>query len=109
MALLRNLIGGLQLNWHFSTSSPEMEVSGASSADTLRLAGLAAHGRPLRDFTRRHHLLIRALVLTLCWEVVAECIGLLAVTIFPPSSDRAAFLQAHAAFGQGQYPLAETI
>ena len=93
----------------FATSSPEADISNESLWATLKLNSVTGRKRPLREFSRRHRLLIRALVLTLVWEVVAECVGLLAVTIFPPSTDLPAFFQHHPAFQHGQYPLWETI
>lgn len=93
----------------FATSSPEADISNESLWATLKLKGMTGRKRPLQDFARRHRLLIRALALTLVWEVVAECVGLLAVTIFPPSTDLPAFFQQHPAFQHGHYPLWETI
>jgi len=93
----------------FATSTPEMKVSSALPRTTVKLDGLGRQPRPLREFLYRHRVLVRALVLTLVWEVVAECVGLLAVVIFPPSTDLPAFLQNHPAFHQGYYPPWETI
>jgi Gpi18-like mannosyltransferase len=93
----------------FATTSPEMDVSSDLPRTTVKLNGLEGQQRPLRKFLYRHRLLVRALVLTLVWEVVAECVGLLAVLIFPPSTDLPAFFQNHPAFHQGYYPLWETI
>jgi hypothetical protein len=93
----------------FATSSPQADISNESLWATLKLNGVTGRKRPLREFSRRHRVLIRALILTLVWEVVAECVGLLAVTIFPPSTDLPAFFQHHPAFQHGQYPLWETI
>ncbi|HEY7356790.1 MAG TPA: hypothetical protein VH590_10000, partial [Ktedonobacterales bacterium] len=93
----------------FATSSPQADISNESPWATLKLNGVTGRKRPLREFARRHRLLIRALILTLVWEVAAECVGLLAVTIFPPSTDLPAFFQHHPAFQHGQYPLWETI
>jgi hypothetical protein len=110
MAVLQKKFLERKANWAFATSSPETEVSpGELVKTTLKLDVWKERGRSLRDFSRRHRLLVRALVLTLVWELVAEGIGLLAVTIFPPSPDIAAFLQNHKAFRHGQYPLWEVI
>jgi Gpi18-like mannosyltransferase len=92
----------------FATTSPEMDVSSDLPRTTIKLSGLEGR-RPLRQFLFRHRLLVRALALTLVWEVVAECVGLLAVLIFPPSTDLPAFFQKHPAFQQGTYPLWQII
>jgi hypothetical protein len=109
MVLPGNFLFKLKTNWHFATRSPEADISGESLAPTVKLGGLVERGHPLRDFSRGHAVLIRALVLTLVWEVVAEFIGLLAVTTLPPTNDTAAFFQLHPAFQHGHYPLWETI
>lgn len=63
----------------------------------------------LRDFYARHRLLMRALLLTLVWEVVAQLIGYMAAVTLPPSNDVGAFLLKHSAFRQGHYPLSQTM
>ncbi len=100
---------GRGVNWSFATSSPEAEISGESLNTTQKLNGLGKRGRPLRDFVYHHRLLLRVLVLTLVWELLAQGIGLLAVALFPPSTDVSAFFQSPYAFQQGRYPLWETI
>lgn len=109
MIRLRNIIFARGGNWHFATSSPEVEVSNRPATTVLKLGDVSALRRSLRDFSRRHRLLLRALVLTLVWELLGQGIGLLAVTIFPPTNDLPAFFQKHPAFQHGRYPLWETI
>ncbi len=100
MAQLRQLLTGFGTHWRFATSSPEAGVSDKVTRSSLWLSGLVGWGRPLRDFYDRHTLLFRALVVGLIWEVIAEVIGVLAVIIFPPSGDKAAFLPgAHSLLG----------
>ncbi len=86
-----------------------MDVSAEQAKTTLEPGDLGGQKRPLREYLHRHRLLVRALALTLVWEVVAECVGLLSVLIFPPSTDVSAFLQVNPAFHLGHYPLWETI
>jgi hypothetical protein len=97
------------IHLRFATSSPETDVSDEPLEATLKLGGLGKRRLGLGDFSRRHRVLIRALALTLVWEIMAEVVGLLSATIFPPTNDVSAFFQNHPVFRQGQYPLWETI
>jgi len=63
----------------------------------------------LRDFYVHHRLLVRALLLTLAWEVAAQFIGYIAASTLPPSNDVGAFLLRHPAFQRENYPLFETM
>ena len=67
-------------------------ISDELSEASLRVFDLEKQKRSLRRFYYRHQLLIRAMGITLVWEMVAELIGLLAYSIFPATADAAAFL-----------------
>jgi Gpi18-like mannosyltransferase len=108
MVRLRNVLFG-RAAWRFATASPEMDVSVEPSAARLKLNGLMERGRGLREFSQRHRLLLRALLLTLIWELIAEAVGLLGALVFPSTPDISAFLQRHPAFRQEQFPLWESI
>lgn len=92
MAYLRNVLAGWRTTWLFATSSPEAGISDDLSETSLRLPDLRERRQSFHRFYSRHHLLIRAVIITLVWEVVAELIGILAFIIFPPVADKAAFL-----------------
>ena len=101
MVFFHKEILGRGVNWRFATSSPEAEVSGESLHDTLKLNGLGKRGRPLRDFVHHHRLLLRVLVLTLVWELLAQGIGLLAVAFFRPQRMSPPFSRVPMPFSMG--------
>ena len=92
MPQLHDVFARFRTTWHFATSSPETGISDELSGPTLRQTDFIGRRRWLRSFYDRHYLLIRALLLTLVWEVVAELIGMVAFIVFPPSNDLPAFL-----------------
>ncbi|HEU5200265.1 MAG TPA: mannosyltransferase family protein [Ktedonobacterales bacterium] len=93
MAQLRNFRAGFRASWHFATSSPEAGISEKLSGFSfIKSTDRAGRRRSFSQFYKRHYLILRALLLTLVWEVVAEVIGILAFIIFPPTNDIAAFL-----------------
>jgi Gpi18-like mannosyltransferase len=92
MAYLRNVLAGWKATWLFATSSPEADISDDLAGASLRFPDLGEQRRSFHKFYHSHRLLIRAVMITLVWEVVAELIGMLAFIIFPPTADKAAFL-----------------
>jgi Gpi18-like mannosyltransferase len=89
-------------------SQPAEVLSKPAPASSPRLGQREIVDR-LRAFQARHRLIIRALLLTLIWEMVAQIIGYVAAVTLPPSKDVAAFLLNHPAFHHKTYPLFETM
>ncbi len=105
MALFSHLPGALGARWLTVTDSPEAPPAPPASLLAQRLGDLQTRLRPVREFSSRHRLLVRALALTLVWQIVAQIVGYMAVSIFPPSQDIAAYLVNHPAFQAGHYPM----
>ncbi|HEY7122860.1 MAG TPA: mannosyltransferase family protein [Ktedonobacterales bacterium] len=109
MAFFRSLLSGVKINWSPATHTPEAELSTQQAHTSGDVSRWAERQRALADFYTRHRLLVHALLVTLTWEFVAQLIGYLAVSIFPPSSDSPAFFQNHPAFQHATYPLSLTM
>ena len=92
MAQLRTVLSSLRTTWHFAASGQETGISDELSGLAFSLSHLAGRRQSFSHFYKRHFVLIRAMLLTLVWEVVAELIGILAFIIFPPTNDLPAFL-----------------
>jgi Gpi18-like mannosyltransferase len=109
MAFFRSLLAGVKVNWNTVPQAPKAELSKQQPNLARGWSRWARRQRALAGFYARHSLLARALLVTLTWELVAQVIGYLSASIFPPSSDAPAFFQNHPAFQHGNYPLPLTM
>lgn len=107
--LLQRLLSAANISRHFAVS-PQTEVVSEPAPPSSWFKRQEEIARSLYDFSRRHRVLVRALLLTLVWEIVAQFVGYWAASTVPPhTSDVAAFLLNHPAFHQKNYPLFETM
>ncbi len=102
MATFSHLLGA---RWLAVADSPEAPTAPPASPLARRLGDFRARLRPVRDVASRHRLLLRALALTLVWQVVAQIIGYMAASILPKTQDVGAYLTNHPAFHDGHYPI----
>jgi hypothetical protein len=87
------------------TASPKASPTPQAAPLAQRFRRLQMRLRPLRDLASRHRALVRALAVTLVWQIVAQIVGYMAASILPPSQDVAAYLTNHPAFQVGHFPL----
>ncbi|HEY7127118.1 MAG TPA: mannosyltransferase family protein [Ktedonobacterales bacterium] len=104
MATFSDFLGAALAHLPTITDSPEAPPATPASSLKRRLAVLQTRLSSVREFSSRHRLLLRALALTLVWQIVAQIVGYMAVSILPPSQDIAADLTNHPAFHAGHYP-----
>jgi Gpi18-like mannosyltransferase len=107
--LLHRSLSLRDISRYFASSTQQAEVETEPGFSSSWLQQQMQAARRLPDFYARHRLLVRALLLTLVWEVVAQIIGYLAASTLPPSKDVGAFLLDHPAFQHKNYPLFETM
>ncbi len=105
----QRLLSSTGIGRPFAASSAQAEVATEPVTVPAWLKSWREAIHYLREVGARQHALVRALALTLVWELIAQLVGFVAAATLIPTHDVAAYLLRHPVFQHKNYPLFETM